>query len=249
MLTKLIIGGTAAAVAVIALAAAGWWIFVREDAQLATEPPEIPASLQGATAASASATSDTADSEADSSEGSGLAFRVVSESSEAAYFADEELARIGVPSTAKGSTNDVTGTFYLTADGWTLDPESTSSFAVDLTTLASDEGMRDRRVQDALETGTYPTATFTVTSIDGVDASLDPAEQQTFTMTGELDLHGVTKEVTWEVEARREGNVINALATTNFRYEDFGIPVLNVAGIVSVEDDVTLQVQIIANAV
>jgi hypothetical protein len=58
----------------------------------------------------------------------------------------------------------------------------------------------------------------------------------------------VQKEVTWEVEARREGNVITALATTNLMYEDSGIPVLNIGGFVSVEDDVTLQMQIIAQA-
>jgi len=58
----------------------------------------------------------------------------------------------------------------------------------------------------------------------------------------------VQKEVTWEVEARREGDIITALATTNFLYEDFGIPVPNIGGFVSVEDDVTLQVQIIALA-
>ena len=54
------------------------------------------------------------------------------------------------------------------------------------------------------------------------------------------------KEVTWEVEARREGDVITALATTTLLYEDFGISVLNIGGFVSVEDDVTLQMDIVA---
>jgi hypothetical protein len=63
-----------------------------------------------------------------------------------------------------------------------------------------------------------------------------------------MDLHGVQKEITWEVKAKREGSVITALATVNFLFADFGIPVLNVANFVSVEDDVTLQVRIVAQA-
>jgi polyisoprenoid-binding protein YceI len=222
-----------------------------------TEPPEIPSALVEPTPTSASiedtATATnaegTTEASADAESADSLAFEVVSASSEAAYFADEELASLGVPSTAKGSTSAVTGTFYLTADGWELEATQTSNFTVDLTDLASGEDRRDNRVQEALETGTYPTATFTVTSISGVDSSLDSSEQQEFQMTGILDLHGVQNDVTWEVEARREGNVITALATTNFLYADFNIPVLNIGGFVSVEDDVTLQVQIIAQAI
>jgi polyisoprenoid-binding protein YceI len=67
-------------------------------------------------------------------------------------------------------------------------------------------------------------------------------------MTGVLDVHGVEKEVTWEVEARREGDVITALATTTFLYADFGVTAPSIGGFVSVEDDVTLQMQIIAQA-
>jgi len=67
-------------------------------------------------------------------------------------------------------------------------------------------------------------------------------------LSGIMDLHGVRKEITWDVKARHEGNVITALATVNFKYADFNIPVLNVANFVSVEDNVTLQVQIVAQA-
>jgi polyisoprenoid-binding protein YceI len=65
---------------------------------------------------------------------------------------------------------------------------------------------------------------------------------------GVLDLHGVQKEVTWDVKARRDGNVITGLATVTFPFDDFNIPVLNIAGFVSVEDHITLQVQVVAQA-
>jgi polyisoprenoid-binding protein YceI len=106
--------------------------------------------------------------------------------------------------------------------------------------------MRDRRMHEAIESSRFPTATFTIANVSGYDPSMAEGEEQTLQMTGALDLHGVQRDVTWEVKARREGDVITALATTNFLYEDFNIPVLNIAGIVSVEEDVTLQVQIVA---
>lgn len=54
------------------------------------------------------------------------------------------------------------------------------------------------------------------------------------------------KEVTWDVKAKRDGNVLTALATVNFKYSDFGVTAPNIAGFVSVEEDVTLQVQVTA---
>jgi polyisoprenoid-binding protein YceI len=248
VLVKVSLGAVAVAVIGVAAIVAGWWFFIREDAELATEPPAIPESLRTPTVGAEAPAADPTETGDAGGESGTLAFRVVPESSEAAYFADEELASVGLASTAKGATTDIEGVFYLSEDGWSMDESQTSTFTVDLTGLTSDEDRRDRRVQDALETATYPTATFTVTGISGVDASLDPAVQQTFQLVGILDLHGVQKEITWEVEARREGDVITALATTTFRFDEFGIQPPNIAGFVSVADEVTLQMQIIAQA-
>jgi polyisoprenoid-binding protein YceI len=65
-------------------------------------------------------------------------------------------------------------------------------------------------------------------------------------MTGVLSLHGVQKELTWELKLRRESNVITGLATVNVLFSDFGVSPPNIAGFVSVQDDVTLQMQIVA---
>jgi len=232
--------GVLAVIVAGAAAAAVWWFFIREDAQLATEAPAIPRELQSTPGAATSTPV---------SSNGGLAFKIIPSRSEAAYFADEKLARLPLPSTAKGTTQDIEGEFYLTADGISLDSSRPSSFTVNLKTLNSDEDMRDRRVQNqGLETGTYPTATFTVSSVTGYDPAKPAGEEQTLKLTGIMDLHGVQKELTWDVKARREGNVITALATVNFKYEVFNIPVLNIAGIVSVQDNVTLQVQVVAQA-
>jgi len=68
-------------------------------------------------------------------------------------------------------------------------------------------------------------------------------------MTGTFTLHGVAKEVTWEVKVKKAGNVITGLATLkDMRYDDFKITRPNIGGFVSVDEVVTLQVTIVAVA-
>lgn len=228
---RIAIAAVAAAVVVAIAGAAIWWFFVREDNQLATNAPAVPTDIAG------TATS-----------GDPNTYTIISERSEADYFADEKLASLPLPSTAKGSTTAIEGEFHLTADGLGLDPAQTSKFTVDLTKLKSDRDMRDHRVQQTLETEQFPTATFTATKVTGYDASLGADAEQTLQLTGMLDVHGVQKEVTWDVKAKKQGNVITGLATVKFAFEDFGMSPPNIGGFVSVQDHVTLQVQIVAQS-
>lgn len=241
---RIVLAAAALVVVAFVVGAAAWWFFVREDNQLATSAPAIPSDLVQATEPASEPDPATGDDPAVSAQ----AFVIIPDRSEAAYFADEQLASLPLPSTAKGTTNEIEGTFYLTEDGWDLDPNQTSSFTVMLANLTSDEDRRDNRVRDALNVAEFPTATFTATSVSGVDTSLPPEQEHTFQLTGILDLRGVQREVTWEVQAQRQGNVMTALATLNFLYADFEIPPPNIGGFVSVEDDVTLQVQVVAQA-
>lgn len=240
-MTKVITGIAVVGLLALVAVAGGWYLFVREDAQLATSAPDIPDGLVAATA-----TPDVTAASEVTETNEALAFAINSELSEAAYFVDEELATIGLPSTAKGATNDVTGTLYLAADGTTLTMDQESSFTVDLAGLTSDEDRRDQRVQEALDTGAYPSATFTVTSASGYNPSIAEGEEQSLQLTGVLNLHGVEKEVTWEVKAYREGNAISALATVTISFADFDITPPTFQGLVSISDEATLQVQLIA---
>ncbi|HEX6032195.1 MAG TPA: YceI family protein [Tepidiformaceae bacterium] len=238
MVRRVLFLGLPALIAVVLAVGGGWWLFVREDNELAEAAPEIPQDLRTQTAVPAS-THPASDSD-------GQAFTILADRSEAAYFADEKLARLSVPSTAKGTTRQISGEFHLTPTGLDLAHEST--FAVDLRSLKSDESMRDRRVQTALETSRFPEATFVAKSVSGPIESLNETTDTDLKLTGILTIKGVEREVTWDVKAKRDGNVLTALATVNFRYADFGVPVLNIGGFVSVEEDVTLQVQITAQA-
>ncbi len=245
-MVKFLLGGAALVVIALAALAAGWWFLVREDAQLATSAPEIPQQLRATATPDPSAGAAT--EQAQSMPSDTLAFRIISDRSEAAYFVNEELATVGLPSTAKGSTTAIDGTLYLTTNGAALATDMTSQFTVDLRSLQSDKSMRDQRVQQALETSRYPNATFTVSSATGYDPSIAEGQEQSLQLSGILDLHGVQREVTWDVKARREGNVISALATLTVAFEDFNITPPTFAGLVSIDHQATLQVQLIATA-
>jgi polyisoprenoid-binding protein YceI len=245
--------GLVALVVVVALAGgASWWFFVREDAEPKTNPQSITPELRAtATAlAAAQARDDETPVEGDDGAASdGLAFAIVPEQSEATYLAGETLASVGLPSTAEGATQEIEGTIYLTGDGWDLDPSRSTTITVQLANLKTDEERRDNRVREALQVTQFPDATFVATSVSGVDRAIAPELEHTFQLTGLMTLHGVEREVTWEVKARREGDIMTALATVTILYEDFDITKPDIGGFVSVEDDVTLQMDIVATRV
>src|SRR5438105_804976 len=131
-LRRILIATPILLVAAIVAGVAVWWFFIRETHSLATNAPDIPAELRatpGATAASTAAS------------GGSLTFKIIPERSEAAYFADEQLASLPIPDTAKGSTSAISGEFRVTADG-NLDPSLPANFTVDLTKLKRAKDMR-----------------------------------------------------------------------------------------------------------
>ena len=101
-------------------------------------------------------------------------------------------------------------------------------------------------MQSALETSRYPSATFTITGVSGYSPAIPEGQEQTLQLTGILDLHGVQRETTWEVKAYRQGSAISALATTTVSFVDFNVTAPTFAGLVSIDDKATLQVQLIA---
>ncbi|MGH2633504.1 MAG: YceI family protein [Tepidiformaceae bacterium] len=239
------------AVLVAIVAGAGWWFFISDDASLATNAPDIPASVkEGNTPAPTALPSSSGTPAADPTNApvpAGVTvYNIIAGQSQAAYFAGEKLASLPLPSTAEGKTSDISGHFALTANG--LDTTNTSAFTVNLKSLKSDKDMRDGRVQQALQTSTFATTTFTATKLSGWPATFPDATEVDMQLTGTMDLHGVKKEVTWAVKAKKEGAGFSLLATVTFPYSEFNINKPNIAGFVTVDDSVTLQVQLVAQA-
>lgn len=219
---------------------AGWWFFIRSDTSIKTAAPAIPAGIAGAAGSSSG------------SDPNSQKFVIVpkvtgiSDVTQAAYFANEKLASLPLPSTAQGTTNSVQGEIHLTPTG--LDPIQPTKITIDLRSLKSDQSQRDGQIQRALQTSQYPNATFTATKLTGFPDTFTPGQPAQMQLTGMLDVHGIKKEVTWDVKANKAGNILTGLATLKVNFGDFGLQVPNIAGIVSVQDGLTLQVTIVAQA-
>jgi polyisoprenoid-binding protein YceI len=154
----------------------------------------------------------------------------VSSQTEASYTVHEKLVRLPGPSDAIGKTSAITGDLYLMPAG--LAPSPPSTFTIDLRTLTSDAPPRDRYIRTfTLDTANFPTATFTITNVEGFPASYKQGDEVKLTITGTFNVHGVEKPLTWTGTARYLNNQLEAVMSTDFDMHDFNItpPVNSVA--------------------
>jgi len=172
------------------------------------------------------------------------AYVIDSENSEARYVIEEELAGFGA-NTAIGATNAFIGQILLDSDG---NPVACSRFDVDMRTLQSDESRRDNFIRGStLQSDTYPVATFILRAVEGLDGALT-TEEQTFTLIGDLVFRGQTQLVAWETTASLDGDVLTGSAFTEFLLTDYNIEKPIVGSVVSIADDLRLEVDINAAA-
>ena len=119
-----------------------------------------------------------------------------------------------------GRTNAITGT--LSVAGTSVE---SGEFTVDMTTVQSDSGNRDNQFRGRImDTGTHPTSTFTLTQ--PIELGTIPVEGETITATatGDLTLRGVTKPVTFDVQARLNQGNIEVNGSIPIVFADWGIP-------------------------
>jgi len=177
---------------------------------------------------------------------SGSAWTVTS-ASKATVKVREQLVSVSLPSDAVLTASGAAGTFELNADG-TFSSDSKITF--DLTTLSSDQRDRDNFVkQDTLGVRQFPTATFVPTKVTGLTLPMPASGSFTFTLAGNLTLHGTTKDVTFDVTAKRDGSSLTATATNNptWKFADFGMRAPSVPfRVVSVVDEIRLSVDLVA---
>ena len=112
---------------------------------------------------------------------------------------------------------------------------------IDLHTLSSDEQFRDRYIRQVMFPSSR-TASFTVDGIEGVAESLSEGETITRSVEGVLGIRGIEVPLTFEVEARLDGEVLHVLGRTTFTWEQLEIPVPTARSVVSVADEVRVEV-------
>lgn len=169
-----------------------------------------------------------------------LRYVVAPTGNEARYRVREQLAGFDLPRDAIGATKGVTGSIVLAPDGKVL--KEGSKFVIQLAALKSDQSRRDNYLRrSTLETAKYPTAELVPTALEGLLLPIAPGSSQTFSVKGDLTVHGVTRPTTWQVTARADGTDILGTAATAFTFKDFGLEQPRVPIVLSVADTIRLE--------
>jgi polyisoprenoid-binding protein YceI len=172
-----------------------------------------------------------------------LTFAIVSEESEARYRIREQLAGRDLPNDAIGATRAVSGQLAVDASGKLL-PEQ-SRFEVAVIDLKSDSSRRDGYVaRNTLQADTYPLVTFLPTEVRGLPSPVPDSGEGSFELVGDLTIRNATRPAVWAVTLRRSGQMLTGQARTTFDFADFGIPQPRVPVVLSVADDINLELDL-----
>lgn len=169
-------------------------------------------------------------------------FQIVSAQTTASYSVYENLVFQNKPNNdAIGTTHSVQGSFRVRTGTSPL--VAAMNVTVDLRTLQSDAQRRDSYVQQhALETDTYPDATFISVSTQGLPVSYTDGQTVHFQLTGNLTMHGKTNKEVFDVQGKVVGKTITGTATSTIYMTDFGIQPPNLANIAIAQNKVLMTI-------
>lgn len=200
-------------VVVLLVVVVGPWLYlnvIREDA-----PERL--TLDDATTTSEGASSTTSAGIGADTEGIDGTWSMAA-GSQAGYRVKEVL--FGQDAEAVGRTGEITGTMEIA--GTTVE---TAEVTVDMASVESDESRRDGQFRGRImDTATHPAASFTLTEPIELGSVPDDGVEVTHAVTGALTLRGVTRQIGFELIARRNGPRIEANAIIEIAFDDFAIP-------------------------
>ena len=162
---------------------------------------------------------------------------VVGEGSEITFTVEEELRSVPLPFDVVIRTAELSG--EINVDG------QPSSISVDLHTLVSDQQFRDSYIRSRMFPD-HPVATLTVESVGELPPEFSEGELFEREAAGTLNVNGRDVPMTFELEVRNDGSVLNILGRTSFTWEQLDIPVPTARSVVRVADEVFVQVLVIA---
>ncbi len=162
----------------------------------------------------------------------GIVF-IVGEESEATFTVEEQLARLAVPNDAVMRTSALSGEVRLDGGAFTVE--------IDLSTLSSDQGFRDRYVRTRMF-GSDPKAVFAVPDAGALPAGFSDGETVTTSVMGTLTLLGKEFPLSFEIEARDDGHSVFVLGRTQFTWVELEVPVPQVQSVVWIADEVRVEV-------
>ena len=232
------------AIVVVVIVGAGA-VYASRAASTVNPPHTAPGPV--ATSAVATSTATT------SSTGGALAAlrtcQIVPAQTTASYSVFENLIFENKPNNdAVGTTHSVQGNFRIRTGASPV--VEGMHIVVDLRTLQTDSQRRDDYVrQNALETDTYPYATFDSVSTQGLPVNYSEGDNVHFQLIGNMNMHGKTNKETFDVQGKVQDNMITGKAASTIFMTDFGIQPPNLANVAVSQNKVDITLTFTAKRV
>jgi polyisoprenoid-binding protein YceI len=249
---SLVLWIAAAVLAVAGAAFAYLFWFAGGSGEPSTEltTPELAATTT--TSLTSSTTSDGSPSATTGStedESASLTFIIDPDQSTARFELDEVLN--GSPKHVVGTTDQVAG--QVRVDEADLSSAEFSDIVVNARTFTTDSERRDRAIRGPviLDSGSDANEliTFTVTSVDGLEGSVQTGETVDFTITGDLTVKGTKQEVTFDASVTFvDRGTIEGTATAEITRDMFGIGIPSVPSVADVTNEVLIGIEFVALA-
>lgn len=238
---RLLWAAISAVVVVAALAGLGIWWFFRDDAPDAVSLETATAGIGATTVVADDSASGTQGITGDwtvdttigtfdyeDSTGTFVGFRV-----------QERLSGVG-DTTAVGRTPEVSGS--ITIEGTTL---TAATIEADMTALTTNDDRRNDKVQRALETSKFPTATFVLTEPIDLGSAAATGETVAVVAAGDLTIHGVTTPVSLPLDAQLVDRTIVVVGSLQVTFADYGVSVPDAPIVISAEDHGIVELQLL----
>jgi polyisoprenoid-binding protein YceI len=86
---------------------------------------------------------------------------------------------------------------------------------------------------------------FIPNEVRGLPFPLPQTGTASFELIGDLTIRDTTRRITWEATATFNGQEISVQAKTSFRFADFGLSIPRVASVLSVEETIRLETDLL----
>ena len=227
---RIVVAVVSVAVVVVLAAVLGPYIYIHFIEGPAPAKLELPKT--SATSSTSKGSASSSSSSASSLDG---AWNVGS-GSQAGYRVQEVL--VGQNATAVGRTSKVWGS--MTISGATV---TKASFTVDMASVVSDQSERNARFDGPImDVSQFPTATLTLSTPIALGAIPADGSVEHYNAVADLDMHGVTKSVSFPVTAERVGSGIDVLADVPITFSEWNIANPSIGGFVTTANSGTLEV-------
>ena len=225
---RLIVGAIGVAVLIVLVAFLGPYIyihFIEGPAPAKLALPESSGSTTSSTSKGSASTMSSLDGTWNVGTGSMAGYRV-------------QEVLVGQNATAVGRTSKIWGFFSIAGSTVTK-----ATFTVDMASVVSDQSERNAHFDGSImDVSQYPTASLTLTT--PIDLGTIPADGAVahYNAVGNLDMHGVTKSVSFPVTAERSGSAIDVLADIPITFSEWNIANPSIGGFVTTANMGTLEV-------